>query len=292
MKKETINSTLWENQEQYVRLVPQDQDTSGPARPNEHPAHLMVDEVYDVLESLELWVEGGFFRDEEAAKALDGISLGLLAQQISEGLAVAKPDEDLTFNVRGYAKVAFDIAKERYWTAGRVFFVDGKLNLIIGSFQVKKDRGMRNAEAAHGVIDDYRDLNFEPGSRRRQSKMPGRIVASTGITLHDGASGIRPDWVEIDVPVVVAAYRDSLVPVEEKKRDQKLKAEAAKLTLERRQMREEMARLRKELDALKGGGAPVQSVEERLLTLQKLKDTDLITEQEFAQRRAEILKGI
>jgi hypothetical protein len=292
LKREKVNRTVWENNEQYVRIVPQDEAASGKPRPNDHPVHLAQDEVRDVLRSLELWVEGGFFRDDEAVRVFDGMPVNLLAQYIVEGLGTAKPGEDVTFNVRGYGKVAFDVAKERFWTAGRVFFVDGKLNLIIGSYQLKKDKGIRNAEAAHGVLEDYRLMPFAPGSRAKQSKMPGRIVSIAGVTPHDDGSGARPDWVEIDVARVVADYRDSLIPAEEKKRDQRLKAEAAKLTLERRQMREEMARLRKELNELKRHGSSAESVEERLATLQKLRDSEVISEQEFQQRRAEILKDI
>ena len=293
LKKDTVTSTVWERKEQYVRAVLQDEDAAGKPPPNDHPVHLLQDEVRDALTSLELWVEGGFFRDEEAVRVFDGMQLNLLAQYIVEGLAVAKPNEDITFNVRGYGRVAFDIAKERFWTAGRVFFVDGKLNLIVGTYQVKKDRGLRNAEAAYGVMEDYKLMNFQPGRRAKQSKMPGRIVSNAGVTPHDDGSGPRPDWVAIDIAARVADYRDSLIPVEEKKHDQKLKAEAAKLTLERRQMREEMAHLRKELKEIQQrGGGSAQSVEDRLATLQRLKDSKAISEQEFEKRRAEILQDI
>ena len=112
---------------------------------------------------------------------------------ISPKLAQAKPDEDVVFNVKGYGAVAFDIAREKYWTSGRVFYANDKLNLIIGSYQVRKDRGKRQAEGAYGVLDDYSDLNFDHGGRDDKAKMPGRIVTTPGVQLRTGfKSMLRP----------------------------------------------------------------------------------------------------
>ena len=57
-------------------------------------------------------------------------------------------------------------------------------------------------------------------------------------------------------------------------------------------MREEMARLRKELEVVKSGGNQVQGLEQRLATLQELKEKDLISEAEFVSRRKAILEEI
>ena len=43
---------------------------------------------------------------------------------------------------------------------------------------------------------------------------------------------------------------------------------------------------------LKGGGASAPDLEQRLATLKELKDKDLISEEEYNSRRAEILKDI
>jgi hypothetical protein len=123
--------------------------------------------------------------------------------------------------------------------------------------------------------------------------MPGRIVTTAGVQVSAERGAERPDWVQIDVSAASAAYQDSLIPDDERKREAKAKSEAAKLTVERRQMREEMARLRKELDNIKsGGGAQVQGLEQRLSTLQELKDKKLISDAEFNSRRQAILEEI
>ena len=54
-------------------------------------------------------------------------------------------------------------------------------------------------------------------------------------------------------------------------------------------MREEIARLRKELDEVKSGGTTASGVQQRLATLQELRDRALITDDEFQDRRQAIL---
>jgi len=287
-KKEVINSEVWREQEQYVALAPQGDET---APPNKHPVSLDVSEVRDALKSVQLWQGGGLLRDEKSSPLLTKAQTEVLARYLAEALARAKPQEDAVFAVRGYAEIAFDTLKEREWTSGRAFFADGKLNIIIGAYQLRKDRGKRNAEAAWGVLNDYSDLKFDTGSRNSAStKMPGRVVSTTGVAVAGGAESSRPDWLLIDINKAAKAYREGLVPDEEKARDQKSQRDAARLTLERREMREEMARMRQELKALKanGGGAGA-SVEDRLKTLLDLKSKKLITDEEYQKRRAQIL---
>ncbi|MFP6781228.1 MAG: hypothetical protein VCB59_05970 [Gammaproteobacteria bacterium] len=290
-KNTKINRNIWKQQEQHVALAPQTNGKGVKEPLNEHPAILNIADLRDALRSLELWVEGGFFRNEEAIPVLSSGQVATLSRYLVEGLAQAAVNEDVVFVVRGYAKVALDIAKERFWTAGRVFYKDQKLNMIVGTFQLRKDRGVRQAEGAHGVLDNYADLHFDHGSRRKRTSMPGRIVTTPGVAFN-GRGGERPDWVQIDVALAADAYRESLVPDEDRKRDQRVKQEAAKLTVERRQMREEMARLRKELEVVKSGGNQVQGLEQRLATLQELKEKDLISEAEFLSRRKAILEEI
>ncbi len=291
-KDTTINRYIWKLQEQHVALSPSTDDKTPGMAKNQHPVVLDVGEVRDALSALELWVEGGFFRNEEAVPVLSTGQVSTMVRYVVEALAQAEPDEDAVFNIRGYGNVALDIVKERYWTAGRIFYAEDKLNVIIGSYQVKKDRGIRQAEGAAGILNNYADLRFDHGDRDNAAKMPGRIVTTPGVTLNAERGRERPDWVRIDIPAAVAAYRDSLIPEEEKKREAKIKREASRLTLERRQMREEMARLRKELNNIKSAGVRPQDLEQRLATLQELKDKQLITDDEFQERRQAILEEI
>ncbi len=291
-KKVAVEREIWREGEQYVGLAAQ--GTSGAAiAPNQHPAELDVGDVRDALRSLELWEKGGLLRNEQSMPVFTQGQAETLGRYLPEALARATPKQDAIFVVRGYGSIVMDTLKEREWTSGRAFYVDGRLNVILGSFKVKKDRGIRNAEAAHGVLNDYSDMYFDPGSRKeRSAKTPGRVVSTLGVSFSGGETGSRPDWILIDVAKAAVAYREGQVPEEEKKRDMSARQEAAKLTLERRQMREEMARLRQQLKEISAGGASARSVEDRLATLQELKTKSLISDEEYQRRRNEILGDI
>ena len=291
-KQTKINRYVWKLQEQYVALAPPlDTEHAHQAR-NQHPVTLDLGDVRDALLSLELWVDRGFFRNEQAVHVLSPSQVATMIRAVVEALSQASPSEDVVFNIGGYGKLAADLASEKFWTAGRIFFVDGKMNIIIGTFQAKKDRGARQAEGAHGILNDHSDIRFKHGNRDDVAKMPGRISTTMGVTLNAARGRERPDWVQVDIAVAALAFQDSMVPAEHKKREGKVKQEAAKLTVERRQMREEMARLRKELGKLKSGGATAAGLEQRLATLQELKDRDLITDGEFQDRRQAILEEL
>ncbi|MGE0485812.1 MAG: SHOCT domain-containing protein [Gammaproteobacteria bacterium] len=291
-KKDEVTATTWELNEQYVRLVKIEDD----AQPNDHPVALEKIEVEQALASLQLWVEGGVFRDEESTTVYPRKQAALIANYVTEALGRASPNEDVTFNVRGYADVMLSFAREREWTTGRVFYKDGKLNLIIGEYGKRLDKAKKTVEGSFGITDDFRDVNFQSGSRQRRGKMPGRVVSTAGVEVAEE----RPDWIVIDVAKAAVAYREAAVPMAVRKEEQKAKAEAAKLTLERRQMREEMARLRKELQDLQTGGAAAggaaaggaATLEERLSRLQELHQKGLISDEDFARRKDEILGEI
>ena len=287
--KEIVNSTVWELNEQYVRLVEVEPDASA----NDHPVRIDKTELQQALASLQLWREGGVFRDEESLPVYPPGQAELIARYVSDALSKADAREDVIFNVRSYTSVLLSMAKEREWTTGRVFYEDGGFNLIIGEYQKRLDKGKKIVEGSFGIVDDFRDVYFDPGTRTRKGKMPGRIVTTSGVKLaREG--GDRPDWVVLDIEAAALAYRESQTPLEIRKEERRAKAEAAKLTLERRQMREEMARMRKELKELQAGGRTpaAASLENRLGKLLELHEKGLISEDEFKRRKEELLQEI
>lgn len=289
-EKEEVRATIWELNEQFVRLVRAEKR----AEPNDHPANLDAIDVEHALSSMQLWIEGGILRDEESVAVFPRKQAALIARYVTEALGKASPDEDVVFNVRGYTDVMLSLVKEREWASGRVFYREGKLNLIVGEHRKRIDKAKKSVEGSFGIIDDFRDVHFDTGSRNQKGKMEGRIVTTDGVELAAGDGDQRPDWVQLDVAQAALAFRESETPAEVRKEEQKAKAEAAKLTLERRQMREEMARMRKELQDLRearGDGAS-ESVEMRLGRLQELHAKGLITEADFVRRKAEILDDL
>ncbi len=291
---EQVNATIWELEEQYVRLV----RIEKRAPPNEHPVALEAIEVEQALSSLRLWVAGGILRDEEAVAVYPRKQAAQIARYVTEALVKAAPDEDVTFNLRGYADVMLSLAKGREWTTGRMFYREGKLNLIIGEYRKRLDKGKKNVEAsgphrdghpqeqrqdAFGIIDDFRDVHF----------LPNAGATTEGVELHQNGK-IRPDWVVLDIEKAALAFRESQIPVAVRTEGLKAKATAARLTLERREMRQEMARMRKEIKEMQNtsGAVSLQSVEDRLEKLQRLLAKGLITDDDFNRRKEEILKEL
>ena len=285
-EKPKVTATIWELNEQYVRLVESERD----AAPNNHPISLDPIEIEQALASLQLWTKGGVFRDEQTTVVYSKSQAGSIARYLADALAKAGAKEDVIFNVRGYAEVLLSVGREREWTTGRVFYKDGKLNLIIGEYQKRLDKGKQNVEGSFGVSDDFRDVNFDIAGRHNKGHMPGRIANTAGVEL---AVEKRTDWVAIDVLSAAKAYRDAQTPTAARNEEEKVKNEAAKLTLERREMREEMARMRKELKAMQDNGAgKAQPLEDRLAKLQQLLDKGLISAEDFKRRKQAILEEI
>ncbi|MBT8117584.1 MAG: SHOCT domain-containing protein [Gammaproteobacteria bacterium] len=291
-KDADIGAVLWELNEQFVRLESQDELPGGVTPPNDHPVEIDPVALGNAFASVIMWESGGFFRDEQTSTLFAASQAELLGRYVAEGLAKAAPGEDVTFNSRSYASVLLDVAKERQWTTGRVFYRDGKVNLILGEFRKTVSKDKRGAEASFGILEeDWRDVNFAKARRSKQGSFKGRIAETDGIALNQDAKG-RGDWILIDVTSASESYVASQTPNEIREQQRRAEEETARLTMERREMREEMARLKKQINDLSKGGGGSASLEERLTTLGTLKDKGLITDDEYQQRRREILQDI
>jgi hypothetical protein len=181
-----------------------------------------------------------------------------------------------------------------------VFYTGGKLNLILGEvYKPMMDKGARERALAAGCGDcptDERTVYFNDASRYRSGDLPEPLSTVVGVDFGRDGNKLRKDWLVIDVDTIVASVekqRNRLPPALEKER-REAKMEAARAAIERRQMREEMARMRKEMQ--NGGGtataAAPQSIEERIATLDKLKKKGLISPAEYDSRKKEILNDI
>jgi hypothetical protein len=157
----------------------------------------------------------------------------------------------VTFNLRGYADV---LAVRRHASAsgppGGCSYKDGKLNLIIGEYHKRIDKGKKNVEGSFGVTEDYRDVNFDIAGRQQQGPHARTHRRTPPASSTVGAES-RPDWVShrgAQGRQGLSRRADAGRRSARKKR--RCATRAAKLTLERREMREEMARMRKELQTL------------------------------------------
>ena len=178
-----------------------------------------------------------------------------------------------------------------FYVSGRAFYKDGKLNIIIGEYDKPRQEGYEKAydPTEVGIVKYY----FLHGSRNSQQKFDLNTVKVAGIENKLVKNRVRKDWFVIDVEEAADNYLALIKERENPKttRDKQFEIEAAKLAKERREMRLEMARLRKEMK--EGGGASSgSSVEQRLENLDKLRDKGLVTDDEYKSKREEILNDI
>lgn len=287
-----ITKTVYEINEQQVSLIKAPEGVS-----NAHPVSIDKVALTQALSEVSFWKGGGVFRDDEQTRLFPGRMAEVLGSYMADALAQASPTEDVYFVARGYGRVALGLGKERFWNSGRAFFSDGKLNLIIGEHGKIERKDKRAIEGSFGITESEESrqtYTFNAGSRDSESSVNGEVVVANGISIKTVDGESREDWIVIDVDQAARAYAESQIDPEMRRQEQKLEAEAARRTLETREMKAELARLRAEMADMQrgGGGASVQSVEERLQTLDTLKEKGLITEDEYADRRAQILDGI
>ncbi len=293
LKGEPKGRVVFEGRDQYIRIEPQDELRKGPPPPNDHPVDLDAGQLSTVLEAITLWKEAGLFDGgDEQLGLFTGSQASFLARNLAKGLAEAGPDEDVTFAVVGLVQ-SFVVAKDKRSTAGRVFYRDGRLNIIIGDMHRTYTYGKELDPTGVEQGVDRRIYPHRTGRRAKPRSMPARMMTLEGMSLQEIDGETRSDWLVIDLPVALAAAKKEALPDGVAEETQKLREEAAKLAVERRQMREEMARLRKQVDEMDAGApASTESLESRLSKLDALRSKQLITEEEYRAKRTEILNEI
>jgi hypothetical protein len=293
---------VWSFQDQFVRIVPQRKVDGAMPSPNDQPVQLDPLKLRQVLGAIDLWGKKGFFsKDQDTTPVFSASELDILARAIAVGLARAKPDQDVTFWIVGMHEGTF--SKEQQGIAGRVFFKNGKLNLIFGD--LLRPVGLSAEKHIDGITikEDRRTHPIVIGERDRPVSHNWRIATREGMDFHTAGHVRRDDWLVMDMNKVIAGLQPSQpVPQEVVQQRAQMRLEAQRLAAQRRQMREEMARMRKEMREMKtgtgkaGAGSSAEdaakSPEERLATLDELRKKKLITEEEYKAKRKEILNAL
>jgi len=281
------DEVLWESGlNLHIKIASQD----NKSRPNQHPATLDAREIANALNAMEI-LEKRMVKEDELNTVFTFQQATLLGQHLANGLQRAGPDEDIVFalvsNKRSYV-----VVKDTYYMAGRAFYANDRLNIIIGDYDKMPDKFRERAEASHGNTSGVQYF-FNNGKRTKASGFKHVLISKDGIdNLKDGSS-LRRDWFMIDVKKASDAY---VTAVEANKKvdpaeanAELIRQESARMAKERREMRMEMARLRKEMGENQGGSL---TAEERLKQLDELKDKGLISSDEYDIKRQEILSDI
>ena len=285
------DEVLWQSGSNlYIKLTDQDQSKQEATPPNQHPVQLNSSQVSSALEGIEAWSSGGFFKKKKLKTLFSLQQSRLLGQYISAGLSRARPDQDIVF-VLGRSEKKYVVIQNRGYTGGRAFYLDGKLHIIIGDYDNEGDRFKETAYKSHGVTDVKQ--YFKHGRRAKASGFKGSVVVRAGVTPHTDGRKSRRDWLEVDLEQAASVYlaeKKEQAP-QETVTSQAMQAEAARMARERREMRLELAKMRKEMKSSTGGKS-AQTIEQRLTTLQELRDKELISAEEYEQKREHLLGEI
>jgi len=245
---------LWSANDQWVKLEPQD---DAAASPNDHPAQLASEAVSNALAALRIRIA-----DEDPATAAQrpvftAEELRNIAPRIASGLAKAGPRQDVTFSTIGsYPRSAGGLVKDPGVNAGRVFYEDGKINVIFGELQ----SGYRKRNVYGQATEDFTPR--QQGSRTKAAEEDWVLAARPGVEIHSNAGGVRNDWVEIDAAAVASgAAAVSQVPAA---------ATPPAAT----------------------GAKSSADIEQRLKTLKELRDKNLISEEAYRAKMQELLSEL
>lgn len=284
------DDVLWESGlNLYIKITDQD----NKSKPNQHPVTLDAREISNALNLIQI-VDRKFVKDDEIKTVFTTQQATLLGQYLASGLQKANTDEDIVFALVSN-KTKYVVVKETYYMAGRAFYADDRLHIIIGDYDKLPDKFRERAAASHGNTGDVHYF-FDNGKRSKASGFKHVVITKDGIDNYkEGGSKLRRDWFVIDVNQASKAY---IAQTEaNKKADpneanaELIRQESARMAKERREMRMEMARLRKEMSEAQGSGGSL-TVEERLKQLDELKDKGLISADEYDTKRQEILSDI
>jgi hypothetical protein len=270
---------------QYIRLDEQDSN----AVPNQHPVTLDPKAVGDALSIIQVW-EKNWFKPNEAEKVFSTQQAQLLGQYIALGLAKAKPDQDIVFAL-GRTDKGFLGIRDLTYTSGRAFYVNGRLNVIIGEYRRSPDKFQERASSSAG-IEEIKYF-FTHGKRTKPSDFKLAVVTGEGIDTYGSEGAKRRDWFVIDVRQAAATLAARMARENQGggADSEAMRQEAARLAQERRELRLEMARMRRDMEQ-QGATGGTATVEERLKTLEELRRKELVSEEEYARKREEILKEL
>ena len=272
----------------YFKYVEQDDSSFGK---NDHPIDLDPKEVATALDSL-TYQDKTFFSSEVITPVFTTQQTKLLGINLSNGLRKAKPDQDIIFVLeKSYKKLG--ILTERALLGGRAFYKNGRLNIIIGSYDVVRNEAFESAYDPSGKGNvPYTLIN---GSRKQSTSesFNENLLKVDGVENKIADNQLRKDWFVIDVKAAadaMLANRNKSNGSQGTVDNEAFRQEAERLARERRQLRLEMAKMRKEMQ--EGTNHEQLTVEERLARLDELLKKKLITEAEYEQKRKEILDDI
>lgn len=283
---------LWQaGLNQYIKYVNQDTEQFGV---NQHPVVLNQDNIKNALLALNIEEDSFFSAKKDIKPVFTFQQVKLLTKILPQALENAKGDQDILFSLEKVTKQVLGLKKHSF-IAGRVFYKDDTLNIIFGEYDFFRSKAFESVYDPSGNESIPYSFNF--GSRTRKSNVfsGDSILHVVGVENKSFENVKRNDWFVINVDKAAEQY-----VINEKKLENgfsnnvAVEKEVAKLAKERRDMRLEMARMRKEINDIpkKGSVVSAKSIEDRINILDELLRKKLISNKEYENKRKAILGDI
>ena len=297
-------TVIWSARHQYVRLVPQGAVDGKTPPPNSQPVHLGVAQLRAALGGIDqVDVKNTVVAHAGTRPVFTADELDDLVPALVHGLANARPDQDVAFVVEGAP--GWEEHPQLQAIGGRVFFRDGKLNLIFGNVGRLVGFSALRVQGGYNLTPDMRTHPIRVGVRAKPIPHHWVLSLRDGMSFHSNRSGVlRDDWVELDIPKVVAAlqavrpvaavqHKSTATPVALAGASRQLRKETLELVAQRQAMQLQMAHMQKELSEIhmrrEQAAAQPRGAVARLSLLDKLLRKKLITQKEYDAKRREIL---
>jgi hypothetical protein len=274
-KEDKVVRTLWKSGEQYVAIEKQDRPSGITVKANEHVTEISVDRLRAALASIDLRL----LSSDRSIALFNEEELRILSEYIAEGLALAGPDEDVTFAIIGHYVEVLGFLKKRMVTGGRVFFQDGQINIILGDVH-------RLLGETMGVPEDRRLHPFMIGSRSSTVGIhEGMLLPKQGGEIF---AKMREDWVlfPIKAPETSPPPQETATPAPGTKEAAPAPGQDSGAPAPAIRTSTPAGYSEKPAPAFK------KSVEERLLILNELRNKKLINEEEYRVKRLDILNDL
>ena len=290
---------IWEaSRNVFIKYAEQDVTSFGA---NDHPVDLRVDELSKALGSLRISKKDNADSDQEQKAVFTDEQIETLSPNLARGLANAKRNQDVIFSLERTVRRLLGTRKKRLYVAGRAFYKDDRLNIIIGDYDRAGDDAFEAAyDPTHVGIVTY---NFDHGRRTKSSRVFNKAsIKAPGVEYRQLNGERRNDWLVIDLQSASESV-DASVKMRKAEEVAKKREELKEI------LGSEEAGAKVPAQVLPVTSAPAsvapaaatpttvapaaapatQSFEERLTTLKKLRDKGLITDEEYAMKRSQIL---
>ena len=264
---------------------------------NNHPINIPPQILRRMLKQLTYKYD----RKEPEIPLFSDKELALLEEYLPKAFQNAQSNEDVTFVIKGPHASARWVGKEERLTAGRIFISNNQLNIILGAVQANLQPTLE--ERYQGNVWETAKVIYDLGYRKKITKYEGLIVIfdqkQKGIYRK---SSKRKDWFIF----TNLAYQQAKQPDQnnavskEQYKSLQQQIDSLQRSLNKRQKTppQNLQKRSKELNNLQKQSRNISTqekqiiLEQRLKTIETLYKKGILSEEEYKNKRQEILNSM